>query len=211
MTTGAKFWNDRDRYFRQDNNPTEEILRLDEIREQNKTHTGMHGWLETCGPTAAVNCLAALGIDLVIPCPGGWVPQPEEILMDFLTDPRNYADFRKLGVDPAAAPGNEYAALYPFAVARIFGASAEFLPAKPQFGVLIDYLKAGHALQLCLVSPGHFIAAVAFDDEAGEIIFNDPWPGRDPEWKGDGFNRRMGRTEYESNVKNFTVLYRRPL
>jgi hypothetical protein len=199
MIAGARLWNDRLSYYSQTNNPTEEILRL----------RGGRGWLETCGPTAAVNCLAALGVNVNIICPGGWVPQPEEILMDFLTDPRNYGDFRNLGADPAAAPGNEQAVLYPFAVARVFGARAEFLSTKPQFGVLIDILKAGHTLQLCLVSPGHFIAAVAFDDEAGVIIFNDPWPGRDPAWKGDGFNRRMNASGYESNVKDFAVLYRR--
>jgi hypothetical protein len=199
MISGARYWNDRTRFYTQTNNPTEEILRL----------RGGKGWLETCGPTAAVNCLAALGVNVGIICPGGWVPQPEEILMDFLTDPRHYGDFRNLGADPAAAPGNEQAVLYPLAVSRVFGAIAEFLPTKPQFGVLIDRLKAGAALQFCLMTPGHFVAAVAFDDEAGEIIFNDPWPGRVPAWKGDGFNRRMGRAEYEANVKDFAVLYGR--
>jgi hypothetical protein len=46
MIKGVTFWNDKDCYYAQNNNPTEEILRKRSDRE----------WLVSCGPTAAVNC-----------------------------------------------------------------------------------------------------------------------------------------------------------
>jgi hypothetical protein len=58
---------------------------------------------------------------------------------------------------------------------------------------------------LCLVKPGHYIAAVAFDGGAREIIFNDPWPGRFKD--GNGFNRRMGEAECKANLKPFRIVY----
>ncbi|MDR0556332.1 MAG: C39 family peptidase [Treponema sp.] len=66
-------------------------------------------------------------------------------------------------------------------------------------------MRAGQAVQLCLVKPGHYIAAVAYDDLTREIIFNDPWPGRFP--GGNGFNRRMGKAEFKGNVKPFLIVY----
>jgi hypothetical protein len=55
------------------------------------------------------------------------------------------------------------------------------------------------------VKPGHCIAAVAYDDEKQEIVYNDPWPGRFPD--GNGFNRGMGRAELKSHVKPFMIAY----
>ena len=66
MVIGLKKWNIKDTYFIQTNNPTEEILR----KEDGK------GFLETCGPTAAVNCLSARGNNIEIICPGCYEPQP---------------------------------------------------------------------------------------------------------------------------------------
>jgi hypothetical protein len=163
-------------------------------------------WLETCGPTAAANCLAALGYDLTITCPGGWIPQPEEILEDFLNDPRNYSDMRaaRPNLDPATIPGNRVPQYYPLAVSRVFKAQANYIEGH-SFDALVDHLSKGMAVQLCLVNPGHYIAAVAYDSDTHEIIFRDPWPERFPD--GNGFNRRMSATEYQANTKNFAIIY----
>jgi len=195
MITGAKLWNDRSTYFRQDNNPTETMLKK------------MGGkWLETCGPTAAANCLAALGYDLTITCPGGWVPQPEEILEDFLNDPRNYPDMRAVrsNLDPASIPGNRVPQYYPLAVSRVFKALGNYVESH-SFDALVDHLSKGMAVQLCLMTPGHYIAAVAYDDETHEVLYRDPWPERFAD--GNGFNRRMSATEFQANTKSFAIIY----
>jgi hypothetical protein len=51
MIKGVTFWNDREYYFAQPNNPTEEVLRKRSDQER----------LVSCGPTAAANCAAAMG------------------------------------------------------------------------------------------------------------------------------------------------------
>jgi hypothetical protein len=66
-------------------------------------------------------------------------------------------------------------------------------------------LRSGRAVQLCLVKPGHYIAAVAFDEGTREIVYNDPWPGRFKD--GNGFNRRMGEAEFKENVKPYRIVY----
>ena len=195
MIKGVKFWSDRDCYFVQTNNPTEEILR--------KRSDGV--WLVSCGPSAAVTCIAAMAFDDEVNTPGGYKPQSEEVLMDFFNDPRNYPALQK--VRPETPPdvwhGNEVPQFYPGAVTAVFGVKARF-EWGAVFETVASELQNGKAVQLCLKKPGHYIAAVAYDDERDEIIFNDPWPGRFKD--GNGFNRRLKRADF-SNIKPFRIVY----
>jgi hypothetical protein len=196
MIKGTQFWNARDCYYTQSNNPTEEILR--------KRSDG--GWLVSCGPSAAVTCIAAMGFDVGISCPGKYEPQPEEVLMDFFNDPRNYPALKQARPEtpPDVWHGNEVPQFYSVAVPAVFGITASF-QWNSELAKVIANLEAGRPVQLCLVKPGHYIAAVAYDDEKREIIFNDPWPGRFPD--GNGFNRRMTEAEFKANVKPFMIVY----
>ncbi len=196
MIHGTRFATDRDRYYIQTNNPTEQLLKKREGE----------GWLESCGPSAAVNCLATLGYDLVILCPGVYKPQPEEVLMDFFNDPKNYAKFAEIrkDLDPVSFPGNRVPQWYPYAVQQVFAATASFVWGS-ELEKITQFLKRGFAVQLCLKKPGHYIAVVAYDDETNELIFNDSWPDRFPD--KNGFNRRMGADEYKRNVKPWAILY----
>ena len=198
MIIGAKYWNDRKRYYVQTNNPTEEILR--------KRSDG--GWLVSCGPSAGVGCLSVMGHDISITTPGAYKPQPEEVLMDFFNDPRNYTDLERARPEthPANWHGNEVPQFYPVAVPAVFGVQADFAWLSGM-GQVADHLREGRAVQLCLVKPGHYVAAVAWDQGSREIIYNDPWPGRFSD--RNGFNRRMGVCEFASNVKPFIIVYGR--
>lgn len=196
MIRGARLWADRDTYYMQANNPTEELLR--KRVEQSR--------LESCGPTAAVNCLAVLGYDLRVSCPGPWRPQPEEILMDWFHDPRNYEKLAAVrqDINPLQTPGNRVPQYYPPAVADVFGARADFAWVD-RFDLIGEYLCKGYALQICLKNPGHFVAAVAYDDETDEVIYRDPWPDRLPDHNG--FNRRLDLDEYTRNIKRYAITY----
>jgi hypothetical protein len=196
MIKGTQFWHDKEFYYTQTNNPTEEILR--------KRSDG--GWLVSCGPSAAVCCMASMGFDVDVRCPGSYLPQPEEVLMDFFNDPRNYDALKRARPDtpPDVWHGNEVPQFYPVATPAVFGIKSIFLWGN-DFDKVVSYLAKGNAVQLCLVKPGHYIAAVAYDDEKQEIIFNDPWPARFPD--KNGFNRRMGRAEFKANVKPFFIVF----
>jgi hypothetical protein len=126
--------------------------------------------------------------------------------MDFFNDPRNYEALKKARPDtpPEVWHGNEVPQFYPIAVKAVFGVKAAF-EWGAEFTKVAAYLQAGKAVQLCLVKPGHYIAAVAFDQDTREIIFNDPWPGRFKD--KNGFNRRMSEGEYKGNLKPFLVVY----
>jgi hypothetical protein len=194
---GVLKWDDRSTYYTQTNNSVENMLH----------DMGVSAYLETCGPTAAVNCLAAMGYDLTITCPGGWVPQPEDILEDFMTDPRNDVDFKKIRADINldSTPGNRVPQFYPFSVSRVFKATGEFLFGS-SFSFVASKVASGHAVQICLKVPGHYLAVVAYDPDTKELIYRDPWPQRVATWAGDGFNRRMGEIEW-ANVKGFYIVY----
>jgi len=198
MIKGVSFWDKKEFYYTQTNNPTEEILRK----------RGDRQWLESCGPTAAVGCLSAMGFPVGVKCPGRYEPQSEEILMDFFNDPRNYGALKAARPDtpPEVWLGNEVPQFYPVAVEAVFAVRARFSFGH-SFNDIATFLASGRGVQLCLVKPGHYIAAVAYDDGAGadEIIYNDPWPGRFPD--GNGFNRRMSRKEFEANTKPFYIVY----
>jgi hypothetical protein len=147
-----------------------------------------------------------MGYPVLCECPGTYAPQSEEVLMDFFNDPRNYAVLKAARPDtpPDVWHGNEVPQFYPAAVKAVFGVKAVF-----EWGADFDktaaYLREGKAVQLCLVKPGHYIAAVAFDEGTREIVFNDPWPGRFKD--GNGFNRRMGEAEFKENVKPYRIVY----
>jgi hypothetical protein len=126
--------------------------------------------------------------------------------MDFFNDPRNYAALKAARPDtpPDVWYGNEVPQFYPVAVPAVFAVGAEFFWGN-DFDKISAWLVQGKAVQMCLVKPGHYIAAVAYDDQAQEIIFNDPWPERFAD--GNGFNRRIGRAEVKGNTKPFCIVY----
>lgn len=198
MIKGCFRWNDRERaYFTQVNNALESLLKAKDGKS----------WLESCGPTTMINCLAAEGVQVDGLKICTWAPQPEDIVTLYLNDPRNSEKFKKArqNLEPGTIPGNRVPQYYPDAAEDLYGVQALYSEGKLPFDQLAAFLKRGVAVQLCLVNPGHYIAAVAFDDEAQEIIFNDPWPGRFAD--GNGFNVRMGAKEYEANVKPFAIIY----
>jgi hypothetical protein len=197
--SGSLYWNDRKRaYFTQENNSIEHILKC-------RLPLGV-SYLESCGPTASLNCQASLGHGVDIRSPGGYSPQPEDLLAVYLNDPRNFASFRAAwpGLDPEKVPGNEVAQWYPIAVHEVFGNTCEFV-GELGFKEAAGHIREGRTIQACLRSPGHFIALVAYDEDKAEFIIKDGWAGRWPD--GDGFCKRLLRSEYETNVKPLCLVY----
>lgn len=195
MIRGAPHWNDRNYYYVQTNNPTETILK--KIR--------FDDWLESCGPTAAVNCIAALGYDVLITCPGEYRPQPEEVLTDFFNDPVNAQKLKQIrDIDYAYLPKNRVPQLYPYAIEKVFDVPS-FFKWTNDFSDIADCFYVGKTVQLCLENPGHYIAVVAYDEDSDELIYNDSWPDRFKD--GNGFNRRLSQAEHKNNVKPYAVIY----
>lgn len=196
MIRGAPYWNDRDCYYTQTNNPTESYLLA----------AGHSDWLESCGPTAAVNCMAALGYDLSIICPGVYRPQPEEVLMDYFNDPRNAADLRAVRNIGNSIPENRVPQYYPLGCRNVFDADCSFCWVA-SFGDIAEEPYDGNSVMICFRDPGHYIAVVAVDDDREELIYNDPWPGRYPD--GNGFNRRLSKADFETEMHKFAVVFMR--
>lgn len=197
MIYGLPFWNDRTKYFVQTNNPTEQYNR--------ETH-GEKGFTETCGPTSAVNILAAAGKDIEITTPGTWKPQPEQVLMDYFNDPGNFEKFNEARSDIKAGkyPGNRVPQYYPVAIKEVFKETCQFNMGT-SFPEVAKLIKAGKGVQLCLKKPGHYIPIVAYDDVTRELIYNDPYPDRFPD--GNGFNRRLTENEFKANVQPYSIIY----
>jgi hypothetical protein len=196
MVRGLPFWNDRTKYFIQTDNSIEQYNK--EIKKANYT--------ESCGPTAAINILAAGGVNISIKTPGGWQPQPEQVLWDYFNDPVNFDKFRvaRSDIKPGAYPGNQIPQYYPVAIKEVFGQECKFLWISV-FCSIVEAVQSGKGVQLCLKKPGHFIAIVAFDDVAKELIYNDPFPDRFPD--KDGFNRRLNEVEYKKNIQPYAIVY----
>ena len=199
MIYGAKYWNDPDAWYTQTNNPTEEMLR--KIFKENKL---LISFLESCGGTGSVNCIAvhyniqARQKKLEIKCPGVYRPQPEEVLTDHFNDPRNYKALKREreNIGPADLPGNRVPQYFPLAVKEVFDFDCIFWWIETHH-VLADFFKKGYSIQLCLKTPSHYVAGVAFDSMSSEIIVNDYI----------GFNRRISDMY---NLENFAILYPPP-
>lgn len=197
MIRGLPHWEDRDRYYTQTNNSIEAF---------NKSSGKTKGWTESCGPTSATTLLAMMGVTVEFATPGGWKPQPEQVLWDYLNDPRNHKKFAaaRPNLVPGTYPGNQIPQYYPVAVQEVFGRSGAYREGVT-FDAVAAWVSAGKGVQLLLKSPGHFIPAVAFDDDKGELVYHDPFPERFPD--GVGFGRRLAKAEFQSNVQAYAVFY----
>lgn len=190
MIKGCKFWNARNTFSVQTNNSVEALLRRWSGKDR--------GYLETCGPTSAINVLDSMGVPTQIMSLTFATIQPEDFLTLWMNDPKN----RPSNVSDER-PTNEYAQAYPNAISKVFGATARYLEGKG-LDWIADMVSKGVGAMVCLKDPGHFIALVAFDDTTKELIYRDPWPNRTGT---DGFNLRMGKKEFESNVKDYAVVF----
>jgi len=198
----AKYWNNRAKgYYDQTNNPTEGLLKKLKNLNQRKH------WLESCGGEAAASCMASLGYNIEIVTPGGHILQPGELIVDFLNGKRQENELSKIRSSVKTIPGNRLPQLYPYAVFSLFGADAEFRWVH-NWKAICWQLESGHTIQLNLKKPDHFIAAVKYDKNTKEIIYNDSWPRKANNF--DGFNLRMTESEYENNVKNYAIIYYPP-
>jgi hypothetical protein len=192
-------WNDPRAYYSQTNNVVEAILQK----------TGANRRLESCGPTAAVMLLDAIGKLKLTKTPGGWEPQPEDLLAAWMNDPRN-ADAMRLfrdDIDPADIMGNEVPQWYEPAIDDVFGVPAKFHPGV-SLDAIVRALMANRGVLVTLKSPGHYVGIVAIDTTAAEVIYHDPWPANP--WpaalKGTpGACRRVSWSTMSDNLKPYRV------
>lgn len=202
---GTPYWDQKGRYYRQDNDASVELLReYHEIsREQGIDYT-----LVACGPNVALNLLDALGHDVAIRTPGQWNVQATDVFLWWFFDRRNAEKMRKArpNLEPFEIPGQTVPQYYPPAVEDVFGARALF-EWEPTWDKIARYLYMGEGIQLCLKDPGHYIAAVAFDPGRGELIYHDPWPGRTGT---SGKALRMGVQEFNETVQPYLIRYFAP-
>lgn len=209
---GAIHARNRERcYFVQTNNPTEEMLRKQGLElTQELASAGaqlrpdalrlVQRFLESCGGSAAACAAHAVAsTPLVTRCPGGYEPQADELVVDFLNDPRNYDELARTGGgDPRSVPGNRRGAFYPLALARVFGVRSRWLPGFDMArGAADPWLDRGCALMVCLRDPGHWITILEKDQDS-LYRYSDSWPTRKPEWNGDGWWHALTSAERAS-------------
>lgn len=198
---GLPRWDNPDAYYSQTNNVVEAIIQK----------TGANRRLESCGPTSAIMLIDAIGCqdNLKIKTPGGWVPQPEDVLTAWFNDPRNYDTMRAVrsDIDPSTIMGNEVPQWYQCAVPAVFDVSCKF-----SFGLnkmlSCDAISDGRGVMVALKNPGHYVAIVAVDPEKNLVIYHDPWPNNP--WPASlsgqpGAKRQISFDEFLANAKDFRI------
>ncbi len=190
------------------NSAIEALLLKDDLQDHEQTRPGL--WLETCGTHSAANCLMATRRDPgafleSFRLPGGGFVRLPDLLTLWMNTPQNRAKLlaARPNLDPDSLPGNEVPQYYPVAVAEVTGAACSYREGLAWVSIL-ELLRQGSAVQLCLVKPGHYIAAVAYDDSVNQIIYIDPHPARQPKYS---MRALMDRSEFEANVKRFSIIY----
>jgi hypothetical protein len=185
-------------YYSQVNNAMESLLKK----------VNPSDWLETCGPTSAVTAVDAIGCNVDCLTPGGWKPQPEDVLTLYLNDPRNQSKLEKIQGGIVTTPGNRIAAYYGLAIPEVFGVACRVIWAF-DFGRVKDAIDTNRAVMVCLRSPGHYVCIVGYNAETKDLIYHDPWPGNGwpKEYRGKpGAHRRMTPAQYGDNVKPLMVV-----
>lgn len=190
---GAPYAQDRHRFYIQSNNPTEQALKI----------YGKKTWLVSCGPTAMINCLAAIGVDVEVCRVGAYTPQPEEIVFDFLNDPRNLPalmSIRSLDLGALGIGANEVPQYYPYVAAQMYRATGRYSD-RLTVEEIRKALVEGSAIQLS-ISAGHYIAVVGFIGDT--YYFHDSWPNR---VGGDGFLVPISEGNLEAISKRYGIIY----
>jgi hypothetical protein len=183
MIRGADYWSDTSRYYTQSNNAVERIL------DRYRAHVSA----VACGPSSAVNCIAATGSGVDIVTYGGWAPQPEDILTLWFHDYRNWPELAQIRTetDPERSrySPHEVPQYYPAAVKSVFGVDAHF-EWGTTFSKVAQLIADGMPVMLNhkpdRSRPGHFVAVVAHDDSTGDLIYHDSWPEGIPGHNGWG-------------------------
>ena len=203
MINGTDHWDDRSKYYVQSNNAVERIL----------SRYGSRVSAVACGPSSAINCIAAMGGSVETATPAGWQPQPEDVLTLWFHDFRNWDRLAKIRTetDPETTKysPHEVPQYYPSAVRGVFGVSAQFVWIK-NYGAIAGYVKNGHAVMVNhkpdQKRAGHYIAIVAVDDSSDELIYHDSWPEGIP--GHDGWARRLSRDVYNNEVEGYAVIFK---
>jgi hypothetical protein len=195
MIITTKYANDVNRYYTQDNNAIEQIIKK----------KGIKFYLETCGSTSMINCIASIKDDEWLQDWDYIKIQVEDYVTCFMNDPHNYTEFMKIrNMDYNVYFGNEIPQLYPYTAKQLFNIEAEFKFEK-DWDKLINYIQNNQSVQLCFINPGHFIACNGIDTDTNELIINDPWQGH---YTTGGFNHRLSKQEYDNNINPWLIVYK---
>lgn len=197
MIIGCKYWDDRDRFYTQENNSTEELLKK----------LGFKNYLETCGSSMVTNCCMSIEgtsykfEELRI--------QPEDLVTALLNNSHNYGELQKYrpNLDPSEYPGNRIPQYHPYAAEHIFGIKAEYLEMN---GFNSDFVKSkleiGCSIGACYKKPGHFISIVAYDATTDEFITKDSWRSTIKDGTN-GFLRRIPKNWIKTNIQNYCIVF----
>jgi len=189
--------NPKIRYEQTRNSVEAMILRIlkERLRKDNKPI----GYLESCGACAFCCLMEGMGYlqsKDYFTFPAGARVQMDDAVMLYLNDPdRGYSEIMR----------NRLAMAYRAAAWDLYNVSAKIVD-PCTFDMMVAELKKGHGVQFCLENPGHWLAAIAYDDVHREIVYMDSWGSR-PGLKNGGVNERLTEDEYKSNVKKFMVVY----
>jgi len=173
---------------------------IEEIKRKILAEHGIDaGWLESCGPSAFSTEMEGLGYLTerdYLHFPNGETIQMDDAHTVWLNDPHrgkypNIMDNRR---------GDVYVDI----ARQCYGCKA-YLKKKTIFDDAAFHLWGGDGVQVCLKSPGHWIALIAFDRGDDEIVFHDSWGNR-PGLKNGGTKERLTREQW-SNVQPTVVIY----
>jgi hypothetical protein len=221
MEYGGKYGSDRAYYWKQTNNSTEAIIRATKAETiemlvasgfNRATVTDLlKGYLESCGGGEVTNCCAAL-LGPKTPDPQrlfGWtrpLVSLDDIVMACFNNPDNVDLMRAAipGFDGTYTMENRYMPLHAVVAGLLFGIKAEHRKVATYEDVR-DQLKLGNTVGVHL--PKHYTAAVRYVEDGDFFKINDSWGGRKPEWKGDGFNQVLERTEFATAHKEIVVYF----
>lgn len=171
-------------------------------------------YLETCGPSAMINCCQAVSEnELTITINNQNVKaQPEDLVFLIMNNPENYSSMLPYRENFVIEDFDIYIPsripqLFVWAARTLFNISSRYFwnyTAKP-FENIAGYIKKGCSVQLQLVSPGHFISVGKYDSENDILIYEDSWPDRWPDKSGK--NRVLTREEFMKNTHRFYNVY----
>lgn len=168
-------------------------------------------YLENCGVSAFSTLMEGIGV--LGPLNYAHVNresiQMDDFFSDYLNDPKKDNIFSAGDVFDNRSMGN-YVRLV-----KIFFPEVDVVYKKFTWEEITEKIYNGWGAQMCLRTPGHYVAGTKYNKTKKLILYSDSWSGNKMQWEGQkllrhgGWDEEMNRKMYEKNTVGYAIIYRK--
>jgi len=201
MINGILHWNNKNIRYSQNKNASDNMIK--KVLSENNILT-KYNWLEMCGISAFCTIIEGMGfiIEKDYPDVLGLGIQLDDYLAMFMNDPKNDHIFSGGNTFDNRVMRNYktlFAMMFKYGIAVYSEWTWESLTAE---------IFKGNGALICKKKPGHYVAAIAYDNKKDIILTSDP-NSESIYLKHGGWHEEITKEEFELNIHKWAIVFRK--